>query len=753
MEKKVLLMLAACAMLGLASCGGNAVSSATKSSTAGSSSSSAATTSSSVAQSSSTQSSSAQSSSVQSSSSVDSTVYATGLSVDAEAVTLKVEATHQITATVAPTNVTTAGVTYASSATDIATVSDAGLITAVKAGTANITVTTKSLDGKGGKALTKTVVVTVTLKSISDVDGVGAWDVKGVVSGLTTKGFMLSDATGSIYVYQNAAPTYVIGDVLEVSQTLSSSQLRNGVYQFDTGATVTAVTDTAPTIAEATALTTAIADGWKTKTAFTRADVVKYKWTTYAAASGKYTTINLDGSATVIENTYTPTTLAVTAGNKYEVEGYFLGYSSSNSYAAIALTKVTQVWDAPTAISITASAETVVAGETITLSAAVTPTTAKQDVIWSVANKDTTITTPLASIADTGVLTGIAAGTVVVTVTPKAITSVTATKEIVVEAAKPDPVGLTATIADSLIAIGKTSAITITLDPANAKPAVTYASSDTAVATVDENGIVTGVAAGKANITVTSTPVPTLTQTIAVEVAEAKAVPAANIGVTMSTTTETTLTGVYALTSFENSKTTGFIGATENGIVYVYDSSDICAGATAGKYYDLIGKASLYKGTYEFMPGTTDTTKKAFAENTTCTHYAWSFTPSLTLDFSDIASVTSTLQGLVGKTDEEVGNMMAAIQIKNVYIPALNSGYSFMQAVAGTDFSCLTAAENTRTIKLGLYNKYMSQGWTSATQLVNYEGFFYATSNAFSAGASAANITCRLAGGKITSVK
>ena len=139
--------------------------------------------------------------------------------------TLKVEATHQITATVAPTNVTTAGVTYASSATDIATVSDAGLITAVKAGTANITVTTKSLDGKGGKALTKTVVVTVTLKSISDVDGVGAWDVKGVVSALTKKGFVLSDATGSIYVYAGSTPTVVIGDVVEVSETLTSSMM------------------------------------------------------------------------------------------------------------------------------------------------------------------------------------------------------------------------------------------------------------------------------------------------------------------------------------------------------------------------------------------------------------------------------------------------------------------------------------------------------------------------------------------------
>jgi len=748
MEKKVLLMLAACAMVGLASCGGNTVSSATKSSTAGSSSSSAATTSSSVAQS-----SSAQSSSVQSSSSVDPTVYATGLSVDAEAVTLKVEATHQITATVAPTNVTTAGVTYASSATDIATVSDAGLITAVKAGTANITVTTKSLDGKGGKALTKTVVVTVTLKSISDVDGVGAWDVKGVVSALTKKGFVLSDATGSIYVYAGSTPTVVIGDVVEVSETLTSSMLYNGMYQFDSKATVTKLAETAPVIPEAVALTTAIADGWATKTTCARADFVKYKWTTYAATSGNFITLNLDGSATVIEGTAIPTSLAAQAGNKYEIEAYFSGFSTQYSYAAVILTKVTQVWDDPTAIAITTSAETVVAGETITLSAAVTPTTAKQDVTWSVANKDTTVTSTLATIADTGVLTGVAAGTVVVTATSKVLASVSATKEIVVEAAKPDPVGLTAKIADSLIAIGKTSAITVTLDPVNAKPAVTYVSSDTAVATVDANGVVTGVAAGKATITVTSTPVPTLTQTIAVEVAEGKTVPANNLGLTMATT-ETTYTGVYAITSY-SVRLKGFLAATPDGVMYVYDSGSVlyCESVVAGHYYDLIGKERTDSGVYKLIPGTTDTTKTPCVENTTATHYVWSFTSSMTLDFSDTASVTATLQGLVGKTDAEVAALMAFVTIKNVYIEALGTSYAYLDAVAGTAWSCPTATENVHTIKLGIYTNTMPDGWTAADQLVDYQGYFYATNNAFSAGASAANIICRLAGGKITSVK
>lgn len=734
MEKKVLLLITACALLGLASCNHStpaASSSAVDSSTPASS---APTSSAPV-----------------SSSSVDTTVYATGLTVDSEAVTLKIEGTHQIVATVAPTNVTTAGVTYASSDSTVASVSEAGLITAVKVGTANITVSTKSLNGAAGAVITKTVAVTVTLKSISDINAAAAWDVKGVVSALTTKGFVLSDATASVLVYLNAAPTYTIGDVVEVSGDATSD---NGFFQFGDTAIIKKLTETAPTIPDAVALTTDVADSWATATSFAQTAFKKYKWTTYAKASGNFTTINLDGSATVIENMYTPTELKVTAGNKYEIEGYFDGYSSKSKFANIALTKVTQVWDDPTSIAITASAETVVAEETITLTAAVTPSTAKQDVTWSLANKDSTITATLATISDTGVLSGVAAGVVTVTATSKALTSVTATKDITVEAAKPLPTSMTATIANSLIAIGKTSQITTVFDPVNAKNGLTYVSSDETVAKVDASGVVTGVAAGKATITVTSTAVSTLTQTIDVEVAEAKTCPAANVGIKLSTTTETTLTGVYALTSY-NTRVRGFLGATSEGVLYIYDSNSTIYSQSveAGKYYDLIGVGAFYHGTYEFKPQSSDTTKSPVVENTTCTHYAWSFESSMTLDFADTAAVTTALQGLVGKTDAEVAAYMTFVTFKNVYIPALGSSYSYLQATAGTDFSCPTALENSHTIKMGVYSLSMPSGWTAADQLVDYQGFFYATNNAFSAGASAADILCRLAGGTITSVK
>lgn len=61
-----------------------------------------------------------------------------------------------ITATVSPANATNKAVTFISSETDVATVNNSGLITALSAGTATITVTTE--DGN----FTDTCVVTVS---------------------------------------------------------------------------------------------------------------------------------------------------------------------------------------------------------------------------------------------------------------------------------------------------------------------------------------------------------------------------------------------------------------------------------------------------------------------------------------------------------------------------------------------------------------------------------------------------------------
>lgn len=481
MKKKMILLVTACAVLGLASCNHPAAAS----------SSSAAPESSAVP-----------------SSSVDSTIYASSLAVDAESLTLKVEETHQINATVLPANVTTSGVTYSSDHTDIATVSEAGLITAVKAGTASITVTTKSLQAKGGAALTKTIAVTVNMKTISDITKAGTYDVKGVVAALTTKGFLLHDGTAGVYVYTGAAPTYTVGDYLEVKETLADSSSKpyqpyNGFYQFTSGAAITVLSTGAPTLPAATALTTDVANGWATASSFTPAAIQKYKWTTYAAADGTYTTINLDGSTTKIENTYTPDVLKPVAGNKYEVEGYLYGYSSSSSYAAIALTKLTQVYDAVTSIKVAAAGDATWTrvGENLQLTATIAPATGDPELIWTSSDDSK------ATIDQTGKITGVAEATgIVFTATSKSNSAMSGSITLDIHAENKTPITSLALAEGATydLPVGCAHTLAPTILPAEANQNVTWVSSDETVATVDANGKVTPVKAGSAKITATT---------------------------------------------------------------------------------------------------------------------------------------------------------------------------------------------------------------------------------------------------------
>jgi uncharacterized protein YjdB len=474
MKKNVLLMLAACAALGLASCGKSAPAS---SSQPGESSAS---------------------------SSIDSTVYATDLTVDSATLALKIDETHQIVATVAPANVTTGGVTYASSAADVASVSETGLVTGLKVGTATITVTTKSAVSKGGQPVTKTVGVTVNMKTISDITKAGTYDVKGVVVALTTKGFLLHDGTAGIYSYVGSDPTYNIGDYLEISEKLTDSstspyQPYNGFYQFTSGATITKLTDTAPAVPEAVALTKAVADGWATATSFAPTAIQKYKWTSYAAkvGSNNFVSLNLADSTTVIEGTYTPTDLKPTAGNKYEVEGYFYGYSSSSAYAAFALTKLTQVFDPVTSITVKAAGDATWTrvGETLALSATIAPVTADPELLWSSSD------TAKADIDVNGKITGKAVATgVVFTATSKSDSTKSGSITLDIHAENKNPVTQLDVFegASYSLPVGRTRTFTANVLPAEATQDITWSTSDEKIAKVSATGLVTPIAAGSA---------------------------------------------------------------------------------------------------------------------------------------------------------------------------------------------------------------------------------------------------------------
>ena len=140
---------------------------------------------------------------------------------------------------------------------------------------------------------------------------------------------------------------------------------------------------------------------------------------------------------------------------------------------------------------------TVNVGETTTLTATVSPDNAtNKNVTWESSN------TAIATVDASGVVTGVAAGVATITVTSVADNTKTADCTVTVTTVAVTSVSVDATAS---VNVGKTTTLTATVSPDNAtNKNVTWTSSDETIATVDANGVVTGVAAGVATITVKS---------------------------------------------------------------------------------------------------------------------------------------------------------------------------------------------------------------------------------------------------------
>ncbi len=138
-------------------------------------------------------------------------------------------------------------------------------------------------------------------------------------------------------------------------------------------------------------------------------------------------------------------------------------------------------------------------GDTLTLAATVLENATDPTVTWKSGKAS------VATVDENGVVTALKAGTAVITATAG---DCSAKCTVMVTAKEVASTGAALNVESAMVAVGGAVPLAVSLEPADTTESVastTFESSDESVATVDENGVVTGVVAGTATITATVT--------------------------------------------------------------------------------------------------------------------------------------------------------------------------------------------------------------------------------------------------------
>lgn len=151
-----------------------------------------------------------------------------------------------------------------------------------------------------------------------------------------------------------------------------------------------------------------------------------------------------------------------------------------------------------TGVIVSPTTSSIEAGQSLNLTASISPSNATDKTVgWNSTNDG------IATVDNSGKVVGIAPGSATITVATndgnyKASAEITVTK-------KPDVpcTGVTINPKSISLGIGQTNSLNVAISPSNAtNKSVTWSSDKTSVASVDENGVITGIAPGTAKVTV-----------------------------------------------------------------------------------------------------------------------------------------------------------------------------------------------------------------------------------------------------------
>ena len=418
---------------------------------------------------------------------VEATVEVTGVTVIDATKTLEVGEKHQIVATVAPANATDKSVSYTSSDATVATVSEDGEVEALKVGTATIIV-------KTANNLTATVGITVIADSsvlaITNAPAEGAVVVEDVYK-------LEANQTGTI--------TWVSKD-----ETIATVDAEGNVTAVAEGTVIIEAT-----LGDETVQVT-IVIGAKEDNTF---KLTAPEDRTEFAVDFSLTLTASKGDLVLSAETTFEVTMDPEGAVEYEVQEDSLGNSLHKIrldalLPGTATVKATNGDDVaeyvvtiierpePESFEITGNLEIELGNQATMRVANVLPLYAKRTVTWSISDELVATIDP-----ETGVVTPVAEGTVTVTATYTENAEIFATLEITIipeEIIGPvyvDPEEIFVNGYESIY-IDETYQFTASVAPAGASQDVIWTISPETIATITENGKVTGVGLGTANILV-----------------------------------------------------------------------------------------------------------------------------------------------------------------------------------------------------------------------------------------------------------
>ena len=457
--------------------------------------------------------------------------------LDKEEAVIEKDKTVTLKATVNPSADQT--VTWTSSDKTIATVSTAGKVTGVKAGTATITATSKAtgltatctvtvgyvkLDKteasvEKDKAVTlkatvypssltdKTVTWTSSDKTIATVSTAGK--VTGVKAGTATI-TATSNSTGLkttckvtvSYVKLDQTDTALEkGKTMTLTATVYPSSLSDRSVTWKSSNTAIATVSTAGKVkgvkaGTATITATSKATGLKTTCTVT-VGYVKLDQTEASVEKGKTVTLK----ATVYPSSLSDKTVTWKSSNTAIATVSTAGKVKGVKAGTATITCTSKATGLKTTCTVTVgyvkldkTETTLLKDKTVTLTATVYPSSlSDKSVTWKSSN------TAVATVSTAGKVKGVKAGTATITCTSKA-TGLKATCTVTVENGK-----VTLNKTEVRVQKGKTVTLKATVTPTSLKDkSVTWKSSNTKIATVTADGKVKGIKAGTATITCTS---------------------------------------------------------------------------------------------------------------------------------------------------------------------------------------------------------------------------------------------------------